>query len=97
MWLLTTVIAAILVTMVSRYFHGKYKLDIFALMIWGATLMILVDHILGYEGGPFLEETTDGLIGNATFLGLLMLLPVIFTWLIILLVSKLHPADTDIC
>ncbi|MFA4996391.1 MAG: hypothetical protein WC536_04605 [Patescibacteria group bacterium] len=80
MWLLTTLIAAIFATLCWVYFKGKYRLGFLSLMLWGATFMILVDHILGYEGGSFLESQTDGLINNATVLGLLMLIPVIIIW-----------------
>ena len=45
-------------------------------MLWGAFIMILVDHILGYEGGAFIEIETDGLIKSGFVLGLAMLVPV---------------------
>ncbi len=59
-------------------------------MLWGAAIMILVDHILGYEGGKFLEMETDGMIKNGTLLGIIMLIPVFFIWFIALFVSKLQ-------
>lgn len=80
MWLLTTLIAAIFATLCRVYFKGKYKLGFLSLMLWGATFMILADHILGYEGGSFFESRTDGLVDNTTVLGLLMLIPVIIIW-----------------
>ncbi|MEM3494010.1 MAG: hypothetical protein QXD15_06615, partial [Thermoplasmata archaeon] len=51
--------------------------------LWGAALMILVDHSIGYmeEGGDFIEVETDGLVPNATLLGFLMLIPVLGVWL----------------
>jgi hypothetical protein len=58
-------------------------------MLWGAAAMILVDHILGYEGGIFLEKTTDGMIKNSTMLGITMLIPVFVIWGISLLISNL--------
>ncbi len=88
MWLLTTFIAAVLATFLSLIFKHKYQLNFLALMLWGATIMILTDHILGYEGGPFLEPKTEGLIVNSALLGILMLLPVIAAWLTALLVSN---------
>ena len=51
--------------------------------------MILVDHILGYEGGAFLEKTTDGMIKNSVVLGIAMLVPVFVIWGISLLIANL--------
>ncbi|MFH1639260.1 MAG: hypothetical protein ABIB93_02985 [Chloroflexota bacterium] len=50
--------------------------------------MILIDHILGYEGGEFIELETDGIIKSGFLLGLAMLIPVFFTWLGAILISK---------
>jgi len=88
MWLITTLTAAILATIAYFLFKKKYKLGFLSLMFWGSSIMILVDHILGYEGGPFLETRTNGLITNAYVLGLVMLLPALFIWLLSLLVFK---------
>jgi hypothetical protein len=87
MWLVTTVIAAVITTGLW-YKFPKYRLEVPAIMFWGSAIMILVDHILLYEGGDFLELETDGLVPNATLLGILMIIPVIITWLIVLLVKK---------
>jgi hypothetical protein len=57
-------------------------------MLWGTSIMILVDHIIGYEGGAFLELETEGLITNATILGIVMLIPILILWEIILITSK---------
>jgi hypothetical protein len=57
-------------------------------MLWGGTLMILTDHIMGYEGGTFLETETSGLVPSATVLGLLMLVPVLLLWGIALHLQK---------
>jgi len=58
-------------------------------MLWGAAAMILVDHVLGYEGGAFIERTTDGMIGNSSMLGGIMLIPVFVIWGVSLLISNL--------
>lgn len=87
MWLITTLTAAIITTALW-YKLPRYRLEIPALMFWGSSGMILVDHILGYEGGDFLEMTTDGLVSNSILLGIYMIIPVIITWLIILLIKK---------
>jgi len=89
MWLVTTSIAAGGATLIKFVLPKKYKLDFLALMLWGAAIMILIDHILGYEGGEFLEKITDGMIKNGTVLGMAMLVPVFIIWGISLLISNL--------
>ncbi len=89
MWLVMTSIAAVGATFAKFVLPKKYKLGFLALMLWGAAAMILVDHILGYEGGGFLEKTTDGMINNSVVLGIAMLVPVFIIWGISLLISNL--------
>jgi len=57
-------------------------------MFWGASFMILVDHILGYEGGSFVEMETGGLINNSIILGIVMLIPVFIVWGVILVMKN---------
>ncbi len=59
-------------------------------MLWGATIMMLVDQLLGYEGGEFLELKTDGMIKSGILLGIVMLFPIFFIWFIALLISKIN-------
>ena len=51
--------------------------------------MVLVDHILGYEGGAFVEMETDGLISNGIVLGIVMLIPIFVIWELSLIGLKL--------
>ena len=88
MWLATTSIVAASATLGKFVLPKDYKLGFLALMLWGAAAMILVDHILGYEGGAFLEKTTGGMIKNGAMLGIAMLVPVFVTWGISLLISN---------
>lgn len=88
MWLVTTVIAAIAVTAIWYIKPKIYKLDLLSLMLWGTSIMILVDHVLGYEGGEFLEVQTDGLITNGILLGIAMIIPILIIWEIILIISR---------
>ena len=88
MWLVTTILAAIIATAAWYFTKKDYKLDILSLMLWGTSIMILVDHILGYEGGAFLELETEGLITNAALLGIAMLIPILTLWGIILILKK---------
>lgn len=89
MWLATTSIVAAGATLSKFVLPKDYKLGFLALMLWGATAMILVDHILGYEGGALMEKTTDGMIANSAMLGIAMLVPVFVIWGISLLISNL--------
>jgi len=95
MWLLTTFIAAVITTLLYFKFP-KQKLQIPALMFWGSTAMILVDHILGYEGGDFLELTTEGLVSNSFLLGFYMIIPVLITWFAVLLINSLKKESAKI-
>ena len=89
MWLATTALAASGATLARVALPKRYNLGFLALMLWGATIMILVDHILGYTGGSFLEKTTDGMIKNSAVLGIVMLVPVLIIWAGSLLISNL--------
>ena len=65
MWLIASAIAAIIATTLW-YFKddGRYKLEVLSLIFWGTTIMVFVDHAMGYfndviaaglEGGEFVE------------------------------------------
>jgi hypothetical protein len=88
MWLITTLIAAIGATILWYVAPKIYKLDFLSLILWGASCMILVDHILGFESGSFFEMETEGLIHNSILLGIIMLIPVIIIWIIIFVIKK---------
>ncbi len=88
MWLATTSVAAVGATAAHFVLPKKYNLGFLALMLWGAVIMILVDHLLGYEGGAFFERTTDGMISNSAVLGIVMLVPVLVIWGISLLITN---------
>jgi hypothetical protein len=79
-----------MMTAVWAYAPKKYKLSSLAIMLWGLALMIFVDHVLGYEGGPFIEMQTNGLIESGTVVGIAMLIPVFIIWEIQLVTSKLN-------
>ncbi|MEM2273459.1 MAG: hypothetical protein QXX56_04495, partial [Candidatus Bathyarchaeia archaeon] len=84
MWLLILAFAATVVTPIwySRAEDDKYMLRILCLILWGATIMTLVDRMMGYfmEGGAFLELTPE-----AAALGFTMLTAALIIWEIILL------------
>jgi hypothetical protein len=89
MWLITSFIAALAVTAAWFVAPKKYKLDLLGMMLWGLSLMLLVDHIMGYEGGSFIQMETDGLIQSGLVLGIAMLIPVFIIWEVALMISKM--------
>lgn len=79
MWLIVTAGAAIcataawyLLTVRSRSHGDRLRLSFLCLMLWGATIMWLVDHLWTYlvEGGPFLELSPDAALLGLSVLGL---------------------------
>jgi len=88
MWLVTTLIAAIAITTIWYVKPKIYKLDILSLMLWGTSIMIFVDHIIGFEGGEFIKLETEGLITSGTILGITMLIPIFVLWGVTLVTSK---------
>ena len=94
MWLITTTVAAILVSAVWAYAPKKYKLGSLALMLWGLSIMVFIDRVLGYGGGSFIETETRGLIQNGIVLGIAMLMPAFIFWGIQLAASKIKRETT---
>ncbi|MEM1514639.1 MAG: hypothetical protein QXT26_05385 [Thermoproteota archaeon] len=84
MWLIILAFAAALSTIIwySKAEDDKYMLKLLCLILWGATIMVLIDHTMGYftEGGEFLEMTPE-----AVALGFIMLTAALILWEIILL------------
>jgi hypothetical protein len=85
MWLIVLLFSAAISTALwySKAEDDKYMLKFLSLILWGASIMVLVDHIVGYltEGGEFIEMTA-----GATVLGFIMLLTAIIIWEIALLI-----------
>jgi len=86
MWLIILAFAAAIVTPIwySMAEEDKYLLRLLCLILWGATIMVFVDHAMGFlmEGGEFLELTLD-----ATVLGFAMLTVALVIWEIVLLLK----------
>lgn len=84
MWLLILSFSAVIATFLwySKAEDDKYMLRLLSLILWGATIMVFTDHVLGYlmEGGEFLEMTAD-----ATVLGITLLIVAMIAWEIVLL------------
>jgi len=72
MWLVIVSLLAVIVTAIWYAIDdGKYKLGFLSLILWGTTIMVFVDHVLGYlaEGGEFFEVT-----GDAALLGVVLVI-----------------------
>ena len=86
MWLLILTFAATIATALwyTQAEDDKYLLRFLSLILWGTTIMVLVDHVMGYlmEGGEFLELTTE-----ATVLGGVMLIAALVVWEVVLLLK----------
>ncbi|MCF3653819.1 MAG: hypothetical protein L2C94_006660 [Aigarchaeota archaeon] len=85
MWLLILAFAATIITPLWYLMadNDRYMLRLLCLILWGATIMALIDRVVGYmmEGGEFIELTPE-----AAALGLTMLLAALIIWEITLLV-----------
>jgi|SRR3989338_5104208 len=86
MWLIIILIAAIsssVLYLSLKNYRTKFRLGFLALMLLGAFLMVLIDHLIAFIGGePFITITTDGLIQSAAMLGILMIVPILIIWII---------------
>ncbi|MDH5806629.1 MAG: hypothetical protein QXW62_02410 [Candidatus Methanomethylicaceae archaeon] len=86
MWLIILAFAAAITTAIwySKAENDKYMLKFLCLILWGATIMVFIDHIMKFliEGEEFLEITL-----NSTILGFIMVLTAIIVWEIGLLIK----------
>lgn len=86
MWLIILSFSATIATALwySKAEDDKYMLRFLSLILWGTTIMVFVDHVMGYlmEGGEFLEMSVD-----ATVLGVALLIIALVIWEIVLLLK----------
>ena len=86
MWLLILAYSAVIATVFwyVKAENDRYMLKLLSLILWGATVMVFVDHLVGYltEGGKFVEVSLE-----ATLVGLFMLLTALVIWEVILLIK----------
>lgn len=85
MWLIILAFAAAITTAIwySKAENDIYMLRFLCLILWGATIMVFIDHAMKFlmEGKEFLEITL-----NSTILGFIMILIAIIIWEIGLLI-----------
>jgi flagellar biosynthesis protein FliR len=86
MWLIILAFAAAVATPLWYRMaeDDKYLLKILCLILWGVTIMVFVDHVMGFlrEGGEFIEMTPE-----ATVLGFAMLTAALTIWEIVLILK----------
>jgi hypothetical protein len=85
MWIISTSLAAIVVTALwyIKDPQGRYKLNTLSLMLWGATLMMFVDGMMGYiSEGSFLDINLTSMM-----LALVLVIVALIVWEIILLIT----------
>jgi len=86
MWLIILTLSAVIATAVwySKAENDKYMLKFLSLILWGAAIMVFVDHLMGYliEGGEFIELTVE-----AGVLGVILLTAALTIWEITLLLK----------
>ncbi|RLF40243.1 MAG: hypothetical protein DRN12_05820 [Thermoplasmata archaeon] len=82
MWLIIVSLAAAIATAIWYIKDGVSKLSFLSLVLWGTTIMIFVDHTMGYlsEGGEFIEMTP-----NAILLGMVLVIIAIILWELMLI------------
>ncbi len=77
MWLIILAIAAVIST-AAWYFEEKdYELDFLSIILWGATIMVFIDHLMNYlvYGKPFLDTSL-----NAALLGITLVIIALVAW-----------------
>jgi uncharacterized membrane protein len=79
MWLVILAFAATIATALwySHAENDKYLLKFLSLILWGTTIMVMVDHTIPFvtEGGEFLEMTPEAVV-----LGFVMLVTALAVW-----------------
>ncbi|MGA1822573.1 MAG: hypothetical protein ACMUIG_08595 [Thermoplasmatota archaeon] len=73
MWFITFLTAAVISTLVwyaSDRARNTYGIGILNLILWGTTILVFVDHVVGYlsEGGEFFEVSTDAFLLSVVLL-----------------------------
>ncbi len=85
MWLIILALSAAIATAIwYAKDDGTLKMNILCMVLWGATIMVFVDHTLGYlmEGGEYFDVSLD-----ATLLGIVLVIFALIIWEIVLLVE----------
>jgi hypothetical protein len=86
MWLIILALAAAIVTPIwyGMAENDRYMLKVLCLILWGATIMVFVDHTIACV--VFGEEFWDFSL-NAALLGITMLIGALVLWEVVLLLK----------
>ena len=86
MWLIILLFGATISTALwySKAEDDKYMLKFLSLILWGASIMVFIDRLIGYitEGGEFIEMSLQ-----STILGLTLIVTALIIWEIVLLLK----------
>jgi hypothetical protein len=85
MWIISTSIAAIITTAIwyIKDPQGKYKLNTLSLMLWGATLMMFIDGMMGFRSeGSFLDLSL-----TPTILAIIVVIAALTAWEVVLFIT----------
>ena len=86
MWLVGLSLAAAVVTAIWYYKDGKdeLKLGFLSLLLWGTTVMVFVDHVMGYltERGEFFDMTLESALLNVVLVTIALMV-----WEVVLLLK----------
>ncbi len=86
MWLIILLFGATISTALwySKAEDDKYMLKFLSLILWGASIMVFIDHLIGYitDGGEFIEMSLQ-----STILGFTLIVTALIIWEIALLLK----------
>ena len=86
MWLVVLAVAAVVSTALwyVKDVENGYKLSHLSLILWGTTIMVFVDHVMGYilEGGEFLDMSA-----GSAMLSAIMVLSALMIWEVLLIIE----------
>ncbi len=73
MWLIILAFAAAIATAIwyTQAENDKYQLKYLSLILWGTTIMVLVDHVVPFiieGGGQFFEVSTEAMVLSGVML-----------------------------
>jgi len=86
MWLIILMLSAVISTAIwyiSDEARKTYRIGILNLILWGTSLMVLVDHVAAYfEEGEFFDTSPDAML-----LSSVLIMAALLVWEIVLLIK----------
>jgi len=84
--------AAIVATAVRKKFLPQYHFEKLLLMLWGAAIVLIVDHLISGElvpSWPFLTASSSQIISEIWKIGVPMLAAILVIWTFVFLIPTL--------